>query len=204
MPMTIRGTGVLHPKNVAIGSAPAVKSRPLRKQKMLFARSVLRSKRRERLCEVAGVVAIAENLSREWLPLFRCAQHRAGMTARSTQIAAKHCQFSLNSGFFWQSFSQITCDQFRRGRLPVVQRALGHGVTEPCERLLACLIAVNMLDATAIGLQTNDAGEVQRVVVPPFSRCAEIPLAMWFQACDTLEQHGFECNRTSERIVLGP
>ena len=61
--MTIRGMNVLHPKNVAIGSAPTASSKPQNAQKMPFARSVLRSRLLPELLEATGLVAIIENLS---------------------------------------------------------------------------------------------------------------------------------------------
>jgi len=86
----------------------------------------------------------------------------------------------------------VLCYELCRCRLPVVQGALRYSGTKPLECFLNDRVCVAMLCAAAVRLDTCDIGEIERVILPPFVRCAEISFLPGFQAGDALAQQRFE------------
>ena len=70
--------------------------------------------------------------------------------------------------------SQLLRQQPCTGVLPVMQRALGHHALEPLKRRFGCGVELQVVIPSAIGLQADHIGAVERVIEAPLVAGAEV------------------------------
>src|SRR6266851_1355274 len=220
--MTSRMSGELRPKKEVIGTAPAMRAIPLTLEKMPFACKVRRSKRVVDVGDGDVVcVAMGENLScccfavltirLKYLPVpVKPLPNAASFPLTGPReleiplprLTTPGLARPLFTATLRASSPNVLGHELCRCRLPVVQGALRDGGTKPLERFLSDGVRAAMLCAAAVRLDPCHVGEIERVIMPPFVRGAEISFLPGFQAGDALAEQGFEFDGPFDDVIL--